>query len=259
LAIENASLYENMEDKVKSRTKELMETQKQLIQAEKLATVGTLAGGVAHEINNPLAAILTNAQMMLSTVENKDDKESLEMIEEAAKRCRSIVQKLMVYSRKPMAGREVSKLDLKKALDNVNAFLGYQLSQENIKVNVNFQGSGPFLVDGSQNEIEQVITNLFLNSKDAIKNIARAGEINVSVSKGPGSVIIKVSDTGCGISKEYVSKIFDPFFTTKDVGKGTGLGLSICQSIIEEYKGTITVESGSKQGATFIITLPASL
>jgi len=259
LAIENASLYENMEDKVKSRTKELMETQKQLIQAEKLATVGTLAGGVAHEINNPLVAILTNAQMMLSTVENKDDKESLEMIEEAAKRCRSIVQKLMVYSRKPMAGREVSKLDLKKALDNVNAFLGYQLSQENIKVNVNFQGSGPFLVDGSQNEIEQVITNLFLNSKDAIKKIARAGEINVSVSKGPGSVIIKVSDTGCGISKEYVSKIFDPFFTTKDVGKGTGLGLSICQSIIEEHKGTITVESGSKQGATFIITLPASL
>ena len=107
IAIENASLYENIEEKVKQRTEELVHTQKQLIQAEKLATVGTLAGGVAHEINNPLAAILTNAQMLSMDATREEEKESLKLIEDAAKRCRSIVQKLMVYSRKPQGPREI--------------------------------------------------------------------------------------------------------------------------------------------------------
>lgn len=257
IAIANSLVYNKVEDLVKIRTEELVHAQKQLIQAEKLATVGTLAGGVAHEINNPLAAILTNAQMMLRETKNQEEKESLELIEEAAKRCRSIVQKLMVYSRKPLTGREIKKVNLDDVLKGVNSFLGYQLAQENIKIDVKFQGQD-LIIDGCQNELEQVFMNVFLNSKDAIKKIKKSGEINVIVSKTKGKVIIKIKDEGCGIPKENLAKIFDPFFTTKDVGKGTGLGLSICQSIIEEHNGEISVDSKEGLGATFTITFPST-
>lgn len=257
IAISNSLVYDRVEELVKIRTEELVLAQKQLVQAEKLATVGTLAGGVAHEINNPLAAILANAQMMLISAQNKDDKESLQLIEEAAKRCRNIVQKLMVYSRKPLTGREVAKVDLNDALNNVNSFLGYQLTQENIKVDIKSQNA-PFMAEGCQNELEQVFINLFLNSKDAIKKIKKSGVINVSISKTKDKIIIKIKDEGCGIPKENISKIFDPFFTTKDVGKGTGLGLSICQGIIEQHKGAISVDSQEGFGATFTVILPAA-
>jgi len=252
LAIENASLYENMEEKVKQRTNELIQTQHQLIQAEKLATVGTLAGGVAHEINNPLAAVLTNTQMLLMDIKDKDQIESLKLIEQATKRCREIVQKLMVYSRKPLGGREVKDVDLQKALNNVISFLNYQLMQENIKLNTKYENP-PFIIKGSQNELEQVFTNLILNAKDAIKHLKKSGQIDISITRRSKQIIVKIKDDGIGISKDNLSKIFDPFFTTKDVGKGTGLGLSICQSIIEEHRGSITVESKEGAGSTFMI------
>jgi C4-dicarboxylate-specific signal transduction histidine kinase len=253
LAVENASLYENMEEQVKEKTKELVEIQKQLIQAEKLATVGTLAGGVAHEINNPLAAILTNTQMLLVSSKDADDRESLQLIEEATKRCRDIVKKLMIYSRKPLGRREVKEIDLKKALGNVISFVGYQLMQDNIRVNMQLE-KGSYIIKGSQNEIEQVFTNLILNSRDAIKKInRRGGNIEISMYREGKMITIKVKDDGTGISKEDLPKIFDPFFTTKEVGKGTGLGLSICQSIVESYDGKITVESELNKGSTFTI------
>jgi signal transduction histidine kinase len=232
IALSNALLYGRVEEEVHIRTNELIHTQKQLIQAEKLATVGTLAGGVAHEINNPLAAILTNAQMLSMDATREDEKESLKLIEDAAKRCRTIVQKLMVYSRKPQGSREIKEVDLEKALNNSLSLLNYQLTQDNIKVNTTFQNK-PFIVKGSQNELEQVFTNLLLNAKDAIKHKKKSGQIDISVTKQDKYITIKIKDDGIGISKEHISKIFDPFFTTKDVGKGTGLGLSICQSIIE--------------------------
>jgi len=256
IAISNSLVYDRVEELVRIRTEELTQTQKQLVQAEKLATVGTLAGGVAHEINNPLAAILTNAQMLLMDAKKEEDKESLILIEDAAKRCRNIVQKLMIYSRKPLGGREIKDADLEKALNNVVSFLSYQLSQENIKLNIRLE-KPPFIIKGCQNELEQVFTNLILNAKDAIKHAKKSGQIDILMSRSNNKIIIKVTDDGIGIAKENLSKIFDPFFTTKDVGKGTGLGLSICQSIAEEHQGTIAVESIEGKGATFIIKFPA--
>jgi len=256
IAISNSLVYDRVEELVKIRTEELVQTQKQLIQAEKLATVGTLAGGVAHEINNPLAAILTNAQMMLMEAKNEDEKDSLRLIEDAAKRCRSIVQKLMVYSRKPLGGREVKGIDLEKALNNVISFLNYQLTQDNIKLNTKLENP-PFMINGSQNEIEQVFTNLILNAKDAIKHTKNSGQIDISMARLSNKVIVKVKDSGIGIPKEHILKIFDPFFTTKDIGKGTGLGLSICQSIVHEHNGVIIAESPNNQGAIFTVTFPA--
>ncbi|MDD4953282.1 MAG: ATP-binding protein [Candidatus Omnitrophica bacterium] len=258
LAIESALLYENIEEQVRKRTKELLEVQKQLVHAEKLATVGTLAGGVAHEINNPLTAVLTNVQMLLSTPNNldTDSKESLELIEEATKRCRTIVQKLMAYAKKPLEAATPAKtVDMFNATLNVVTFLKYQLEQENIKI-VTQAKEGEYLVTGDQSELEQVLTNIILNARDAIKQVKKSGLINISFSKDSKFVKVRVKDDGPGIPKEIMHKIFDPFFSTKDVGKGTGLGLSICQAIIEKHNGAITVASEPGKGSTFTINIP---
>jgi len=258
IAISNSLLYENIEEQVRQRTKELVEVQKQLVQAEKLATVGTLAGGVAHEINNPLTAILTNVQMLLAAgpIDAQLDRESLELIEEATKRCRTIVQKLMAYAKTPLEASEVSQLNLLKALKNVTSFLNYQLEQENIKIAIEAKQDSEYLVLGNRNELEQVLTNIILNAKDAIKRVKKSGIIYISLSEDSNWIKIKISDEGTGIQEEIISKIFDPFFTTKEVGKGLGLGLSICQSIIEKHSGLITVQSKVNAGSIFTIQLP---
>lgn len=253
IAISNSLLYENIEEQVRQRTKELVEVQKQLVQAEKLATVGILAGGVAHEINNPLTAILTNVQMLLESDEL--DKESLELIEEATKRCRTIVQKLMAYAKKPLETTDISKVDLAQAVKNVAAFLGYQLEQDNINITTSDSG-GSCLVMGNQNELEQVITNMILNARDAIQETKKSGNISLSTAENGKWIKLEIKDDGAGISAEAAPKIFDPFFTTKDVGKGLGLGLSICQSIIEKHKGVIKVDSVVNRGSVFTVCLP---
>jgi signal transduction histidine kinase len=253
LAIENASLYENIEEEVKQRTKELVDVQKQLVQAEKLATVGTLAGGVAHEINNPLTAILTNVQMLLSSGEL--DKESLEMIEEATKRCKTIVQKLMTYSKKPMESTLVYKINLLDVINSAVTFLKFQLEQDNIHIKIKADEEN-YLVKGNHNELEQVITNIILNARDALKHLNKSGNVEIALSRTDDAVKFEIKDEGPGIPKEIINRIFDPFFTTKDVGKGLGLGLSICQSIVDKHNGRITVKSDVNKGSTFIVSLP---
>jgi len=257
LAIENASLYESMEEQVRQRTRELVEVQKQLIQAEKLATVGTLAGGVAHEINNPLTAILTNAQMLLTSddIRNAQDKESLQLIEEATQRCRNIVKKMMTYARKPLETAEISEVDLKNVAGKAVSFLSYQMEQDNIKIDIEMK-KDTYIVMGNHNELEQVVTNLLLNARDAVKRIKKTGMIHISLSKNSNWIKVQIKDEGAGMSKETISRIFDPFFTTKEVGKGLGLGLPICQAIVERYNGMITLESEPNKGSIFTVQFP---
>jgi len=253
LAIDNALLYENMEAQVQLRTQELVEVQKQLVHAEKLATVGTLAGGVAHEINNPLTAILTNVQMLLSGDEL--DKESLEMIEEATKRCKTIVQKLMTFSKKPMESTMMYEINLLEIIQRTVDFLKYQLEQDNISLEVT-AGKESYLVIANHDELGQVITNIVLNAKDAIKQIKKSGTVFITILEEENWVKVCIKDEGAGIPNEILNRIFDPFFTTKEVGKGLGLGLSICQSIIEKHKGKIIVESTLNKGSMFTLQLP---
>jgi signal transduction histidine kinase len=260
LAVENAVLYENIEGQVKERTEELMQVQKQLVQAEKLATVGTLAGGVAHEINNPLTAVLTNVQMLLVDAAkiDPDTKESLQLIEEATKRCRTIVQKLMAYAKKPLETTEEKEVNMLELVEKVLDFLDYQMRQDNIKIILDAK-RGDYPVLGNHNEMEQVLTNILINAKDAIKHHKKAGEIHISLTKNDDWVKVAIKDDGPGIPKNIISKIFDPFFTTKEIGKGLGLGLSICHSIVEKHNGTIKVESEPGKGSTFIVQLPRAL
>ena len=257
LAIKDASLYESMEEQVRQRTKELVKVQKQLIQTEKLATIGTLAGGVAHEINNPLAAILMNAQMLIASgkIQDEDDKEALELIEESVKRCQNIVQKLMSYARKPSKKDVASTLKLDAVVKKAVSFLEYQLKQDNIDIVTDIDDDA-HLILGNANELEQVVTNIVLNAKDAVKKIKKSGKIYISVHRDNKWVDLRIKDEGIGIGRKTLSKIFDPFFTTKDVGKGLGLGLSICQAIIKRHNGTINVQSELGKGTTFIIKFP---
>lgn len=247
---------EDLEHRVDERTKELVKTQEQLIQAEKLATLGTLAGGVAHEINNPLTAILTNAQML--RLEAKEmDLDSIALIEEGAKRCQVIVQKLMKYARKSSDQEMMKEVDLNRVIESTLSFLTYQLEQENIKL---IKHLGPLpKIKGSSNELEQVFTNIILNGKDAIKAGKGSGTIEIETFQKNGSVYARFKDDGIGISEKNISKIFDPFFTTKDVGSGTGLGLSVTYGIVEKHGGKIEVSSEEKKGSVFTIVLPKGL
>lgn len=246
---------QELEEKVKQRTEELEKAQEQLIQAEKLATIGTMSGGVAHEINNPLTAVLANAQMLKMTVTDKDDLECIDLIEQGAKRCQVIVQKLMKYSRKSTREAEAQEVNLNQVLNNVLGFMKHQVELENIEMKTGFEDL-PF-IRGVSNELEQVFTNLILNAKDAIQDMRDSGgTIEIKSYQRNGCVCASVRDDGKGIDPENIKKIFDPFFTTKDVGKGTGLGLSVTFGIVEKHGGKITVESEPGKGSLFTVTLP---
>lgn len=242
-----------LEKKVEERTKELQDTQAQLIQAEKLASIGTLAGGIAHEINNPLTAVLTNVQM-LKMLNEGHDAESLSLIEEGAKRCQQIIQKLMRYARKTDEVQAPDRVDVNNSIRTICDFLGYQLKQENIDLELSLTPVEP--VAAIAGELEQVFTNLILNAKDAIRSAGRKGTIRFRTEQKDGWVIIQVSDNGIGIKKENLVRIFDPFFTTKDVGEGTGLGLTVSSGIVEKHRGKISVISEDGRGTAFTVQFP---
>lgn len=236
---------------------ELKATQAQLIQSEKMATIGRLAGGVAHEINTPLGTILTNTEMLMLEGQTIDSqREYLEMIKKSSLRCKAIVEQLLKYSRLP--GPEFEMVDIGQVIDECYLLLERQLADEGIRVNREY-GLIPE-IKGNANELRQVFTNIILNARDAIKKTfddkRRQGEIRIRAYPEGRSLVIEVQDDGCGISPQDIGKIFDPFFTTKDIGGGTGLGLSISQRIIERHSGKIEARSKIGQGTTMRIELP---
>lgn len=250
------TILEEKNQQLETAYQELKSTQSQLIQSEKMATVGTLAGGMAHEINTPLGTILTNTEMLLREVKNKEQGASLKLIEEATKRCRDIVRFLLKYSRG--APVEFQPVELNKIIDDACFLLEHQLSNDDITINKKYGVLSK--IEGNVNELEQVITNVILNSKDAIIKTynQKSGEGNIQIKtyQKENSLFIDIQDNGCGIPKKDIDRIFDPFFTTKDIGKGTGLGLSVSHRIIERHNGKITVESEPGKGTTVRIELP---
>jgi len=243
----------HLEEKVKERTRQLKEAESQLIQSAKMATIGTLAGGVAHEINNPLGAILTNTQMLLMEVKDPEQQKELKLIEEGTKRCRDIVRTLLKYSRKPEFD-EFKSINLNNIIADTCNLVQHQLDKENIKIEVEY-GEIPN-INGNSNELQQVFTNLILNARDAIKKTGKPGKITIRTFQEGIFIVSQVIDNGCGIPKENMDRIFDPFFTTKDVGEGTGLGLAISYKIIEKHNGKVEVSSKVDKGTTFTIRFP---
>jgi two-component system NtrC family sensor kinase len=245
-------------------THKLSEAQRQLYQSDKLASVGRLASGVAHEINNPLTGVLTYSSFLLKRVDDKPEfKEDLEVIVRETKRCRDIVKGLLDFARQSQPAKR--QADLNEIIVHASRIVQNQLSIHHIKLEQNLDSKLP-LIYADVNQIQQVLVNLLVNAIDAIGE--NGGNIAVTtglvkngkrVAAGPAPekeyIRIKVTDTGCGIPAEDLQKIFDPFFSTKGQ-KGTGLGLAVVWGIIEKHNGRITVDSKVGKGTTFTILLP---
>lgn len=249
---------------LESALQNLMRAQSQLVQSEKMAAVGQLAAGVAHEINNPLGVILGFSQSLIHRIKEEDPFAlPLQSIQREAKRCKNLVQDMLTFSRVGKMEKELC--DLNEVIQTALSLIEAQTKVKSIAVIKNLEKNiGKVMIQ--RNQIQQVIINLCSNAMDAMPNggtltvaTRLLGTLAVPLDKGERKwVEISVSDTGTGIPQEIQSKIFEPFFTTKEIGKGTGLGLSLVYEIVRRHDGAIQAESEVGKGATFIITIPAS-
>jgi two-component system, NtrC family, sensor kinase len=236
---------------------ERVQLEEQLQISDKMASVGLLAAGVAHEVNTPLTGISSFTQMLLNGADPDDPKtRMLEKIEQQTFRAAKIVNGLLNLSRSSSPNAdERGPVDLNAILGDVLALLEPQLVAGKIKVRRDLCPS-PALVVGVEHKLQQVFLNLFLNARDAMP---KGGWLSVASRLEDGQVIAEVGDTGSGIPSEHLSRIYDPFFTTKVIGRGTGLGLSITYGIVREHEGTLTCQSAVGQGTKFSVALPQSI
>ncbi|HEY3762155.1 MAG TPA: ATP-binding protein [Verrucomicrobiae bacterium] len=231
----------------------LKNTQEQLIQSEKLSAVGEFVAGVAHELNNPLAAVMGFSEMLREADVDAKYRRHLDLIFKAAQRCQKIVQSLLSFARHQKPERKpVSANELVEAVLEIVA---YPLRTSNVEVITGFQPNMPAILADSH-QIQQVLLNIINNARQAMEGHQRDGQIKINTAVSEAIVRITIQDNGPGIPDENLRRIFDPFFTTKEVGKGTGLGLSLCYGIIKEHGGNISATSRPGEGATFVIELP---
>jgi two-component system, NtrC family, sensor kinase len=228
--------------------------QEKLMRSDRLAVLGQLAAGVAHEINNPLGSILLFTRLVLQQTPEGPARENLERIEKETKRCHAIVQSLLDFARQ----REprIETVDINQLVETATRFFEGQSIFRNIEVIRRYHENLP-PVQADPLQMQQVFINLILNAADAMNG---SGRLTLETAELPGekSIGITVSDTGCGIPSENLDRIFDPFFTTKEVGRGTGLGLSVSYGIVEAHHGEIRVSSIPGEGSRFTIALPRS-
>ena len=240
------------------REKQMMN--KQVVETGKLASIGELASGIAHEINNPVAIMVEEAGWIEDLLEEEDLKQSenldeflraLQQIRTQGKRCKGITHKLLSFARE--TDSRIQEVQVNDLIREIVSISEQRAKYNNILINTHLQEELPFIL-ASQSELQQVMLNLINNANDAMEN--KGGTIDITSMIEDNSMVIKVADTGPGIPAVNLSRIFDPFFTTKPVGKGTGLGLSICFGIINKMGGEMKVESKVGMGTTFYIKIP---
>jgi hypothetical protein len=262
---ESINIRDNQLEELNRINRELKEAQEGVVRAEKLATMGRLAAGIAHEIGNPLNIILGYIALFKKVKDEKRAESYLEKIEEEINRINKIIRDLLDLSRPSKF--IVSDTDINKYIRSCMELLSHEIKKKDIKLEYNLNADIPIVkIDGER--FKQVIINLLINSIDAVDN---NGRISISTEftifskdsikslkfkDGDRVIIVSISDNGRGISKENINRIFDPYFTTKEPGKGTGLGLTICQQIIDSFNGDIVVESEEGSGTTFRVILP---
>jgi len=271
LALANKDLEENarmLRETVRARedaNRKLRETQGQIIQIEKMATIGTLAAGFAHEIKNPLAIILQGMERMKKQAADSADekqKQYLKIMSDAAVRANEVVTSILQYSRS--ARLDLKPVNVYDVVDSAIELIFTNAKNRNILIQKHFTRVS-HLVVGDNVMLQQVFFDLMTNAMDAMP---KGGDIDVYIDfkatenaddpEEKGSFIIQVKDTGQGMDKKQIAKIFDPFYTTKEVGKGTGLGLSTVFLIVEKHQGEISVNSQAGEGTTFTVSLPAA-
>ena len=229
--------------------------EEQLQISEKMASIGLLAAGVAHEVNTPLTGISSFTQMLLEGADPDDPRTRLlEKIERQTFRAAKIVNGLLTLARPATANTgERGPVDLNVVVGDVLSLLEHQFALHRVKVRRELS-DGPIIVVGMEHKLQQVFLNLFLNAKDAMP---RGGWLTIATRSEDARAIVEVADTGSGIPSEYIARIYDPFFTTKAIGQGTGLGLSITYGIVREHDGAIDCDSTVGQGTRFSLSLPA--
>jgi len=246
-----------MRDVTEKRLSEL-----QLMQAEKLSSIGVLAAGVAHEINNPLSSVAGYAEALLRRLNEEeslladplldDFPKYLQVIIRESYRCKSIIDSLLSFSRK--SDGSVSNVNFNDILQEVLELVRYKSRYEKVDIQLNLQSDLPD-VTADPSGLRQVCMNLLMNAHQAIKG---AGVVEISTSTDEQSTVqFQIRDSGCGISAESIDQIWDPFFTTKEVGKGLGLGLAVTYNIVKRLGGDITVESKIDKGSKFTVRMPA--
>jgi two-component system NtrC family sensor kinase len=246
-----------LEEKVQERSEQLQRMQKKLVHTEKLASLGELVAGIAHEINNPLSGILIFSSLVAKDVRlDPALKTDIETISGEAQRCAGIVKGLLEFARDYQPKMIAS--DINQILTDSLRLVECQTVFQNVTIVRQFGTDLPEIM-ADQNHLKQVFINLFINAGQAMQELQQ-GELQIVTTAGDdpvGGVIITIADSGCGVPEEQLGKLFDPFFTTKGTG-GTGLGLSVSYGIIQAHGGTITAESAPGKGTTFIIRLPQS-
>jgi len=249
------SNFEKMKERLHNSRRQLLEAQRQIHQAEKLASIGRLASGVAHEINNPLHGMKSCLYAIEQEPHNLPEvKRYLALADEALDHIALIVQKLLGFSRQH--AKQTVAMELNSEIEKVLFLLAFRLSKNQIIIEKKFEPGLPAL-HADRHLMQEVIMNLLLNSMDSIEE-EEGGTIRVATSSdGEGRIHLEIADSGCGIDSKDLDKIYDPFFTTKEEGRGTGLGLSVSLGIIESHGGTITCQSRPYRGTTFHITLPS--
>jgi len=244
-----------LEKKVEERTKELREMQAHLIQSEKLASLGKLAAGIAHEINNPLGGILIYSHLLLEdTDKDSPSHENLKKIIKETSRCKDIVKGLLEFARPKEP--EMSLMYINEVVNRSLALVERQALFQNIEIKKSFALELPKIV-ADESQLQQVFMNIIMNAAEAMEGKGTL-TLSTSLNTDDSCIEVKFSDTGHGIKEEDKKRLFEPFFTTKEVGEGTGLGLAISYSIIQKHKGTIEVESQEEKGSTFTVKLPVT-
>ena len=227
--------------------------ERQIIQSERLAAMGQMIGGFAHELNNPLTSILGMAELLQDSAVSEGAHKQVTILQQQARRAAEIVQNLQYFARPPAPGR--SQVDLNELVQRILQMQAYPLRKSNIAVDFTAEPTFP-LVEADPNQLMQVFLNLLLNAEQAIREVGDKGTIRIRLGRNADAVWIVFEDDGPGIAAENLAHIFDPFFTTKRPGRGTGLGLSICKTVLREHGGNIEVASAAGGGAAFTITLP---
>jgi two-component system NtrC family sensor kinase len=260
---EMQELVQTLELKVEKRTQELLVAEAEVAQGEKLASVGLLASGVAHELNNPLTGILTFTSLLRKKMqEGSPDAEDLDLVIRETKRCASIIKRLLDFAREKIPVKGF--FNLNQLIEETVRFIDRPASLQNIEIRTDLDPTLP-PVWGDADLIKQVILNILVNAEQAIeghgKIVVESRRCIAKALSKPGvdalpMVEIAITDTGCGIPEANLQRIFDPFFTSKEVGKGTGLGLSVSYGIIKAHGGGIKVESAVGAGSSFRVYLP---
>jgi two-component system NtrC family sensor kinase len=260
---EMQEMLQTLELKVAERTKELLAARAEVAQGEKLASIGVLASGIAHELNNPLTGVLTFTSLMRKKAQDgSEDAEDLDLVIRETKRCASIIRRLLDFAREKVPVKGF--FNLNQVIQDTVHFVERPASLQQVEITTNLDPGLP-QVWGDADLLKQVVMNLLVNAQQAIEGRGTilvesrpyvAAESAKSGVEPLPMVEIAVTDTGCGIPQANLQRIFDPFFTSKEVGKGTGLGLSVSYGIVKAHGGKINVESVVGAGTTFRILLP---